>query len=184
VRRWMSATISFRPWIMPLQVTIAIAAWIGALRMVQAEEEGEYRFTRIGDTASIDKYLGNRTPVVVPSLLGRLLVVAIGPSAFADQTGVTEIRIPEGVSEVDQGAFARCGSLFTIWLPQSLMKIGSGAFVGCRRLSSLAIPAGVTRIRDMVFADCTSLNRIILPKTLTAIGSQAFAPLRSWVVGV
>ena len=48
--------------------------------------------------------------------------------------------IPEGVTEISEGAFFGCSNLKEIELPKSVTKIESDAFCGCSKLKSIKIP--------------------------------------------
>ena len=52
---------------------------------------------------------------------------------------VTNLVIPEGVTEISKYAFYGCKSLTSIKLPKSLRKIGEWAFDGCKKLSEVHI---------------------------------------------
>ena len=58
---------------------------------------------------------------------------------YTEESGVTEITIPDGVT-----------------------KIGESAFDSCTSLTSVTIPDSVIRISESAFADCTNLSEIIL----------------------
>ena len=63
--------------------------------------------------------------------------------AFALCTGLTEIRMPEGVEVIPWGAFSGCTALKHIELPKSLKEIGPQAFAGCNALPKLKLPLSV-----------------------------------------
>ena len=88
---------------------------------------------------------------------------------------VTEVVIPEGVTRIEQCAFAGCVNLKSVTVPDSVTTIRSGAFEGCRNLRKITIPDGVTTIGSRAFADCTGLEKISISNSVTAIGSNAFA---------
>ena len=70
---------------------------------------------------------------------------------------VTEIRVPEGVERIADGAFANCSSLQRIELPQSLKEIGDAAFEGCSALKQISIPQRVEKIGKNAFGlDCSA----------------------------
>ena len=52
----------------------------------------------------------------------------IEEQAFAGNSALTAVTVPEGVTQIGAYAFAQCASLETIYLPQSLQTIGYGAF--------------------------------------------------------
>ena len=93
----------------------------------------------------------------------------------------TEIAIPEGVTEIGEGAFSECESLVGITIPNSVTEIGEGAFSGCTSLASITIPDSVTEIGEGAFCGCTSLGSITIPDSVTEIGDWAFSECESLV---
>lgn len=66
----------------------------------------------------------------------------------------TALRVPEGVTVINDFAFANCAALCEVWLPSSLKTIGAGAFSGCADLLKITIPEGVEHIADDAFSGC------------------------------
>ena len=76
---------------------------------------------------------------------------------------VTELTIPNTVTEIKPHAFSGCSSLTNIEIPDSVTSIGSSAFACCSSLTSVIIPNGVTSIGKGAFRDCSSLTNMSLP---------------------
>lgn len=86
--------------------------------------------------------------------------------------------------QVIQGAFAGNTTLQTVKLPETLLEIsygadGVGAFEGCSSLQSVILrgetmPVSLTRVAYHAFRDCTALTQITLPVTVSRIGAAAF----------
>ena len=89
------------------------------------------------------------------------------------------VEIPEGVTEIDNWAFAECKSLTSIEIPENVTKIGDYAFNSCESLTSIEIPEGVTKIGEFAFCDCISLKSITIPSSVTEIGDGAFFRCKS-----
>lgn len=77
-----------------------------------------------------------------------------------------DIELPEGITEIADGAFENCKSVKTVTLPSSLRRIGAYAFRGCTNLtickafsSSLDHPEP---LGEGAFSGCSSLARSIL----------------------
>lgn len=92
---------------------------------------------------------------------------------------VTELVIPEGVTEIAHAVFNSCKDVRKVVLPQGLKKIGCYTFEGCSSLEHIDIPEGVTEIGSGAFEGCTSLKHISLPASLTTIGHSAFRKCES-----
>lgn len=89
-------------------------------------------------------------------------------SGVFNASGIQQLEIPEGITEINGSTFCGCEALCGITLPQSLTTIGDRAFLGCSKLSSIAIPACVTAIGEDAFSHCANLGRPALPETLAA----------------
>lgn len=77
-------------------------------------------------------------------------VTKIGDSAFSN-CGITEISLPDTVTEIDRFAFYYCQYLEEIILPESLVTIGEYAFADCSMISEFNIPDNVTNIGNSAF---------------------------------
>ncbi|MBR2876417.1 MAG: leucine-rich repeat domain-containing protein, partial [Clostridia bacterium] len=88
---------------------------------------------------------------------------------------VTELTIPENITEIKRYAFWGCTSLTSITIPDSVTSIGDGAFYDCTSLTSITIPDSITSISPGAFARCESLTSVTIPDSVTSIGGQAFS---------
>ncbi len=64
---------------------------------------------------------------------------SIGYRAFAECSGLKEIKIPDTVVTLDNGAFSNCTALEKVTLGSSLSQIGIGAFAGCDSLEKMEL---------------------------------------------
>ena len=101
-------------------------------------------------------------------------VTNIESLAFSGCTSLSNITIPSSVTSIGYSAFQYCRSLTSITIPGSVTSIGSGAFSDCTSLSSIQIPSGVTSIGSGAFSGCTSLSEIQIPNSVTSMGSRVF----------
>lgn len=123
-------------------------------------------------------------------------IVEIGEKAFANQTKLERVTIPDSVKRIRQRAFYNCTSLYyvslpdnitdifaetfaytrlrTINLPRDLSEIGPGAFSNTE-LTSVTIPEGTRHIDYQAFENCIYLQRVSLPNTIRYISTFAFA---------
>lgn len=115
-------------------------------------------------------------PDAVETVSGRFPVTGID-GAVSYCTGVTSVKIPEGVQYAT--GFEKCTALSSISLPKSLKKLKSSAFSGCTSLTNISLPEGVTTIENGVFNGCTALSNVSLPSTLKTIGADAFSGCRA-----
>ena len=110
------------------------------------------------------------TNIIIPES-----VTNIGEHAFSCCYSLTSINIPESVTNIEKAAFSCCDSLTSINIPDSVTSIGKRAFWGCDSLASITIPNSVTSIGDYAFSDCDSLASITIPDSVTTIGMFAFS---------
>lgn len=80
----------------------------------------------------------------------------IASGAFYNNLSVTEVILPECVTEIGSFAFSGCTSLADIYLPEGLETIGYGAFSGCTALT-VRVPAQVKKIGTDAFLDVPHL---------------------------
>ena len=94
---------------------------------------------------------------------------------FAECTGLEEITLAEGTTELDKYAFQKCTNLKKVTLPKTLTKIGSSAFNGCTALEGVQdIPASVETIGDNAYNGCTSITGVTFHEGLKTIERMAF----------
>ena len=87
---------------------------------------------------------------------------------------ITDLEIPESVSEIKQYAFVSCSQLTSVTIPNSVTSIGRGAFVNCSGLTSIIIPNSVTSIGRTAFAMCSGLTSVTIGNSVTTLGSNIF----------
>lgn len=89
-------------------------------------------------------------------------------------SSVVSIKLPDGITDIENRAFEGCNRLQTIDLPEGITSIPHHAFWRCSSLVSVHIPESVTAIEYDAFYDCSNLTEIHLPKQLHTIGDGAF----------
>ena len=101
-------------------------------------------------------------------------VTNIGNEAFEWCSSLTKINIPNGVTYIGDNAFSGCNSLTKINIPNSVINIGVAAFLGCSSLTNINIPNGVTCIGDFAFSGCNSLTKIKIPSSVVYMSGYTF----------
>lgn len=81
--------------------------------------------------------------------------------------------IPDGITEIGDGAFFGCRWLGDLYLPESVTRIGYDAF-GESGLESINIPQNVKYIGDGAFSECNELSSVVIPQSVRFIGQFAF----------
>jgi hypothetical protein len=82
---------------------------------------------------------------------------------FQNQSGVKNIKIPDGVTTIGKSAFEGCTELESIVLPKTLQWIEKRAFKGCTALKSITLPGSMKSIEEEAFKDCTGLTSLVIP---------------------
>lgn len=104
-------------------------------------------------------------------------ITAIG-SAFRGNKDITYVKLPTGVTSIQESAFSDCTKLEGIYLPNGITSIGDSTFESCTRLLKIAIPKKVTSIGNRAFYQNSSLFMVYMQDAdyseLTSIGDQAF----------
>ena len=101
--------------------------------------------------ATIVGYKGREKEVVVPNTFGSFKVSAIGKYAFAGNTIVEKIVLPENLEVITKYAFVGCSSLVKVEMGSQVKNIGDGAF-----------------------AECTALKEIVTSSTIESCGEGSF----------
>ena len=91
-----------------------------------------------------------------------------------ENTEITELVIPDGVTSIGNCAFLGCSGLTSVTIPNSVTSIGEWAFSGCSGLTSVTIPNSVTSIGREAFSGCSGLTSVTIPNSVTSIGREAF----------
>lgn len=93
--------------------------------------------------------------------------------AFYYGTGIKSISFPAGFTTIGYSALDQTG-LISVKIPNSVTKIGQYAFSSCHSLESVTIPESVTFIESYAFQHCEKLQSIILPSSITNISAYLF----------
>lgn len=158
-----------------------------------------YTVTAIGYSA----FGSLSTPINVSSVFIPATVLSIGDSAFIYCDALTtvtfaensqlksiehaafwgseqvyprfkEIKIPDSVETIGNGAFYDCRDLERITLPSALQTLSTVTFYNCTALSEVTFPASLKTIENSAFSGCRNLSEVELPASLTAIQSSVF----------
>ena len=95
-------------------------------------------------------------------------------SLYLNNKLLTNLVIPDDITEIKSYAFERVSSLETVTISNNVTRIGYDAFRFCDSLESIEIQDGVISIGSYAFSDCTSLTSITIPDSVTSIGSYVF----------
>ncbi len=124
--------------------------------------------------AEVKSYSGESAVVMIADTYEGYPVTSIGYQAFAFNQSITEVIIPEGITQIKGDAFARCKKLKSPKLPSTLTSLGSSAFKECHAITSLRIPGSLKSVGDYAFYDCRNLKYVIFGEGVETLEQDAF----------
>jgi len=100
-------------------------------------------------------------------------VRCIEQDAFAFNTFLTSIFLPNTLERIGSHAFYYCDELKSIDIPGSTVNIGENAFLLCKNLKTISLQNGIKTISELAFSSC-GVKSIKIPPSVTSIESYAF----------
>lgn len=98
---------------------------------------------------------------------------------------ITDLSIPNGVTDIEEMAFYNCDGLISIEIPDSVTNIWNYAFANCIGIMSITIGKGVTNIEDWAFMNCYKLVEVINNSELNiAKGEDSFGGVAYYALNV
>lgn len=117
---------------------------------------GDYLFFEGENEYCLIDYVGSETVLNLPeSYQGHTYKIAA--YAFEGRNLVTDVTIPDGVTEIKEYAFNELSALKTVVLGNGVKRVRENAFRACYELTTVALGNSVTRIEDEAFYSCTKL---------------------------
>ena len=98
----------------------------------------------------------------------------IKETALASMHNVKEIKLPNTVKKIKNGAFMDCSKLERINIPSAVNELPNNIFSGCKKIQQITLPKKLKKIGTYAFYKCKRLEQITIPKTVTMLDSQAF----------
>ena len=117
------------------------------------------------------KYSGD---LVIPETVtagNTFTIKGIGERAFADNTNITSITLPEYVTNIGNDAFSGCNNIET--LTYNTDAVGA-MFSGIQSLKTVNIGDAVTRLEDGAFAGCKYLENVSVGNGIESVGNNVF----------
>lgn len=98
---------------------------------------------------------------------------AIGKEAFRG-SGLKKIVIPGSVETVDNKAFQSCTGLTSAVFGEGVKTVETYSFEGCRSLKTVSFPQSLKEIKLFAFSKCAALESVELPEKVRSVGASAF----------
>ncbi len=143
---------------------------------------GEEEYFLVNDAGVLSGYVGPAGDVVIPSDIG-VKSIAGTHDLFRQNTKLTSIVIPEGVTEIQNLAFFFCTNLTKIVLPSTLESIGANAINSCYKLESINLQdTDCKKYGNYAISNNLALKELIFPNvedTALTLGYHAMGTLVS-----
>lgn len=135
-------------------------------------------------------YEGTSGIVDIPSTINGVDVLGIWWLAFAENTTITQVTIPDSVVYIGVGAFFECDNLSSVTIGSGVEEIEDAAFAGCENLETITLNGtnayyrvednvlyshdGVDIIQLIQFPCADTKTTFTIPETVTSIGIYSF----------
>ena len=138
-------------------------------------DDMSFSWTTLEDgTLALTGYRGTSYEPVIPASIDGVAVTAIADYAFAGNSAIVRLTVPQSVVSVGAHAFDGASSLTVIRFEGSDVTLGEAAFARCVSLRDVTLPAQQKVLPDRLFAGATALSGIDLPDTVTTMGARVF----------
>lgn len=142
--------------------------------VVQAEnkyQDGDYTYTVEFGKATLVKYTGTSSEIIVPSRLGGKPLVNIKGGAFIFNDYINSVVLPDTVKNMEGSVFYGCHNLQKIHFPTDITSIPMETFAGCSSLKEFNFSTNVVKIEKEAFWGCSSLKNIVCPNVISLGGA-------------
>lgn len=101
-------------------------------------------------------------------------ITRIPARAFENCSSLSDLYVPDTVTEIGEYAFSGCTGLKTIHLPSGIKTISKGMFLNCRSLTKCFLSDDIEYIEDEAFRGCSSMRKPWMPANIKSISGTAF----------
>ena len=101
-------------------------------------------------------------------------VVAVGDTAFKNNSTILGLVIEDGVTSLGANSFNNCDKITGLEIRATNLAIGDSAFYDCDGLTSLYIPSGVTSIGAKAFDGSSNITSIYMEEGCSTLGFGCF----------
>ena len=132
---------------MPLERVSTVAALNSLIptpseRQALAHFVSNFDFRKSEEGIKLVRYVGTGSGILfLPAGFFGSKICSLGPRSLAEHEELLELFVPEGVTTIEDEAFADCKNLERVHLPNTLATLGRGVFKGCTSLREVRRPA-------------------------------------------
>ena len=149
-----------------------------AAPIIVRQDSIQYVLSMATHTAKVDGYMVGIANAVIPDTItyenNRFPVTRIGNYVFRGCGTLRSIFLPETLDTIGEESFKQCSGLTSIVIPNSVKIIGPNAFYQSENLSSVTLGDSLKQICYGAFYYCEALKHIDIPNSVTHLGSYAF----------
>lgn len=100
-------------------------------------------------------------------------VTKLSKHVFRDCKEIESVLIPDSIHTIESVAFMDSG-IISIKLPIGITILEDGVFYGCNRLQNVILPIALQKIESTAFEGVNMLNEIIIPASIESISVEIF----------
>lgn len=123
------------------------------------------------DLTAVDKETAG--PLTIPAEANGYKVMAIMERAFAYCGKLTSVYVPDGVTVIGNSAFEYCSGLESVHLGNSIVWLGEFCFYHCTKLATINFPNSIETIERCCFTE-TALTSLVFGDNLKEMGEVCF----------
>lgn len=95
-------------------------------------------------------------------------------NAFKQNTAITSLSLPEGITSIGKDAIRQMTNLTTVNIPNSVTTLADNSIYNCTKLANLTIGTGITTIPQYFGGLCGNSRNLVIPDNVTTISKYAF----------
>ena len=122
-----------------------------------ANPADDFQYEIVDGTVKIMRFIGSATVVKIPDTIEDKPVTVIGGKSFSQSRDFTAVILPTTTKTIESEAFFNCPWLRHITIPEGVTRIDEGAFAG-GALSEAFLPASVAHFSNAVYQCPTLLS--------------------------
>lgn len=149
-----------------------IKKWPSGLERLKIEVQAKKYIKEVGDTivykSPLYSEIKENSDVWIDDTYNSKLMRSI-------RDKIKHIQFPRNIKEIQANAFENYSGLTEVVIPDTVTEIHQAAFYHCENLKSVKLPKNIEAIENYAFASCAIEGEITIPNTCKKIGYSAFS---------